>query len=97
MTNDGRVIGLGLRVQLTFARGPAFFGSDFLVALGLVTFALATPSGLEPLAGVASDFFATLGAVVRLRVAVGAVSTAWKMRGRELPVWDRVPSRTMLI
>ena len=30
------------------------------------------------------------------RLMVGWVSTVWKTRGLALPVWERVPSRTML-
>ncbi len=66
----------------TFATAPSFLGAAFF---------LVTPAGFTGFTpGSAAGFFA-LGLVVRLMA--GAVSTAWKTRGRELPVADRVPSR----
>ena len=60
----------------------------------LVTaFFLVTPVGLAPLT--AGTFF-VLALVVFLRVMAGAVSTVGKMRGLELPVAERVPSRGIM-
>ena len=65
----------------------------FAPAVGsfLVVVLFLTPTGLAPLT---VGVFLVL--VVLLRVMVGAVSTVGKMRGLELPVAERVPSRGML-
>lgn len=65
----------------------------FAAAVGsfLVVVLFLTPTGLAPLT---TGVFLVL--VVLLRVMVGAVSTVAKMRGLELPVAERVPSRGML-
>ena len=57
----------------------------------LVVFFLVTPVGLAPLT---TGVFLVL--VAFLRVIAGAVSTVGKMRGLELPVAERVPSRGIM-
>lgn len=74
----------------TFAATPSFLAGAFFLVMpeGFTLLIFATrPSFLVAV-------LLVLGFVVRLMV--GAVSIAWKMRGLELPVAERVPSRAMV-
>lgn len=83
-----------LTTALTLVATLSFFGGG--------AFFLVTPVGFAPLILAVSELVVlvvsdllVLGLVVRLMA--GAVSTAWKMRGLELPVAERVPSRAMIV
>jgi len=64
-----------------------------LVGAGLV---LVTPAGLVVVVFVVLGLAAVVVVVVLVRLVTGAVSTVSKTRGLELPVCERVPSRTMM-